>query len=98
MSLTTTPPTTVSEMTGPDQPTRRTYDYEVVLVAYRSRALVEEMLERLPADMPVAIADNAHGVDGLVDVAAARPTVRYLDGPGRGYASGANLAARTSSY
>src|SRR3954453_20298395 len=98
MSLTTTPPPEVQETTDPDRRGRRRYDYEVVLVAYRSRALVEKMIERLPADIPVTIVDNAHGVDGLGDVAAARATVRSLDGPGRGYASGANLAARTSSY
>lgn len=88
----------IAPTSGTDAPRSRSYDYEIVLVTYRSRALVEEMLDRLPADLPVVIADNAHGVDGLDELAATRPAVRYLDGPGRGYASGVNLAARSSRY
>lgn len=91
MSMTTEP------ATEPDRRTRSSA-YEIVVVAYRSRALVEQLLHTLPADLPVVIADNAHGLDGLDEVAAARPHTRYLDGPGAGYASGANLAARTSTY
>src|SRR4051794_11311680 len=76
----------------------RSYDYEVVLVTYRSRPLVEQLLERLPADLPVVIVDNAHGVDGLPEVASARRAVRYVDGPGAGFASGANRGARSSVH
>lgn len=72
--------------------------YEVVLVAYRSAALVRALLDRLPADLPVAIVDNAHGIDGLGDVAGSRPATRYLDGPGAGFASGANAGALSSEY
>jgi len=72
-------------------------DFEVVLVTYKSRALAEALLGRLPADVPVVIVDNAQGVDGVPALAAARPGTRYLDGPGQGFAKAANLGARTSS-
>lgn len=72
--------------------------YEVVVVAYRSAPLVEALLRALPAAQPVVVVDNAHGVDGLADVVAGFPAARYLDGPGAGFASGANLGARTSGH
>ncbi len=71
--------------------------FEVVLVTYRSRALAEALLERLPAQTPVVLVDNAKGVDGVQDLVAGRPHTRYLEGPGEGFARGANLGARTSS-
>ena len=70
-------------------------DLEVVLVAYRSAALVERLLTDLPG-LPVVVVDNARGADGLADVVARSPGARYLDGPGRGFASGANAGARSS--
>lgn len=72
--------------------------YEVVLVAYRSAPLVAELLRSLPAAQPVVVVDNAHGVDGLEDIVADFPATRYLDGPGAGFASGANVGARTSNH
>jgi GT2 family glycosyltransferase len=77
---------------------QRRHDYELVIVAYHSRPLVEALLATLPAELPVAIVDNARGADGLADVAAGRPATRYLEGPGRGYAAGANLGARSSRH
>ncbi len=71
--------------------------YEVVLVAYRSRPLVEALLARLPAELPIAVVDNARGADGLDQVVAGRPAARYLPGPGEGFARAANLGARTST-
>jgi GT2 family glycosyltransferase len=76
----------------------RTYDYEVVLVTYHSRPLVEVLLGTLPTELPIVIVDNAHGVDGLPEVAAQRPATRYLDGPGKGFSAGVNRAMLTSSY
>ena len=72
--------------------------YEVVVVAYRSAALVTELLRSRPPSQPVVVVDNAHGVDGLAEVVAGSPPARYLDGPGPVYASGANLGARTSAH
>lgn len=73
-------------------------DLEVVLVAYRSAALVSALLDSFPADLPVAVVDNGRGVDGLEQVCAGRPATRYLDGPGTGFAAGANRGARTSTH
>ncbi len=70
--------------------------FEVVLVTYRSRSLAEALLERLPTETPVVLVDNAQGVDGVQDLVAGRPHARYLEGPGEGFARGANLGARTS--
>lgn len=72
--------------------------YEVVVVAYRSAALVTALLGALPSDQPVVVVDNAHGVDGLREVVRGHPAARYHDGPGAGFASGANLGARTSTH
>ncbi len=71
-------------------------DVEVVVVAYRSRPLVERLLGRLAPDVPVVVVDNVAGADGLPEVVAARPGARYLPGPGLGFAVAANLGARTS--
>ena len=71
-------------------------DIELVVVAYRSRAQVEEMLAGLPDDLPVAVVDNSDGADGLGDVVTARPGGRYLAGGGVGYPRAANRGARTS--
>lgn len=71
--------------------------YEVVLVTYKSRALAQALLDRLPADVPVVIVDNAQGADGVDTLAASRPNTRYVEGPGQGFAKAANLGARTST-
>jgi GT2 family glycosyltransferase len=65
-------------------------DFQMVLVAYRSRPLVETLLGSLPPDLSVVVVDNAHGVDGIAELAAQRPATTYVDGPGRGFAAGAN--------
>lgn len=67
-------------------------------MAYRSAPLVTALLESLPADQPIVVVDNAHGVDGLAAAVAAHPAARYLDGPGAGFASGANLGVRSSTH
>ena len=72
--------------------------YEVVLVTYRSAPLVRGLLATLPSDLPVVIVDNGHGVDGLASLPDERPATRYLDGPGAGFASGANVGVRTSTH
>lgn len=73
-------------------------DYELVVVAYRSRRNIEQLLAGLPDRVPVALVDNAGGADGLDEVAAQRAQTRYLDGGGRGFAHAANLGARTSRF
>lgn len=71
--------------------------YEVITIAYFSADEVAKLLAGLEDHVPVAVIDNCQGQDGLADVARARPRTRYLHGPGRGFASGANLGARTSA-
>ncbi|MQA34016.1 glycosyltransferase [Modestobacter roseus] len=68
-------------------------DLTVVTVAYRSRVLVAELLDGLPAELPVIVVDNSDGSDGLPDVVAARPNGKYLVGGGVGYARAANAGA-----
>lgn len=69
---------------------------ELVLVAYRSRTHVGEMLAGLPEELPVVVVDNSDGADGLAGLVIARPSGRYLSGGGVGFARAANLGARTS--
>lgn len=71
-------------------------DAEVIVVAYRSRAHLEELLAGLPPDLPLAVVDNSDGADGLSGLVRARPGGRYLSAGGIGFARAANLGARTS--
>ncbi len=71
-------------------------DVEVVLVSYRSRHHVEELVGSWPSELPVVVVDNARGADGLSGWSDAHPNVRYLDGGGQGFARGANRGAFTS--
>jgi N-acetylglucosaminyl-diphospho-decaprenol L-rhamnosyltransferase len=73
--------------------------FEVIVVSYRSRAQIEGLLRGLPPTLPVALVDNAQGIDGLAELAANRPNCRYVDtGGGAGFARAANLGVRTSSW
>jgi N-acetylglucosaminyl-diphospho-decaprenol L-rhamnosyltransferase len=89
-----TPATRSDEPTADLPPLR---DVEAVVVAYRSRAHVEQMLTGLPADLPLVVVDNSDGSDGLEGVVLARRNGRYLRGGGVGFARAANLGARTST-
>ncbi|GAA3718468.1 hypothetical protein GCM10022204_43130 [Microlunatus aurantiacus] len=72
-------------------------DLEVVLVSYRSRHHVEELLNGWPPGLAVAVVDNSANSDGLADFVTTRSQVRYLSGNGQGFARGANLGAFTST-
>jgi N-acetylglucosaminyl-diphospho-decaprenol L-rhamnosyltransferase len=82
------------DTTAPTGP--RASEYEIILVTYRSRPLVESLLARLPVDLPIAIVDNSRGDDRIDDLARGRSGTRYLLGPARGFGSAANLGVRTS--
>lgn len=69
---------------------------EMVLVTYHSRGLVEQLLARLPEELPVVVVDNASGADAVQEALAGREHARYLDGGGVGFSRAANLGARTS--
>ncbi|GLZ51668.1 glycosyltransferase family 2 protein [Actinomycetospora sp. NBRC 106378] len=71
-------------------------DYEIVVVAYRSADLVTELIRDLGSDFSFIVVDNCRGADGLADRLRGLRHVRVLDGPGRGFASGANLGIRAA--
>ncbi|UAL30493.1 hypothetical protein K8W59_02910 [Nocardioides rotundus] len=73
-------------------------DFELVIVSYRSRPQVEQLLAGLDPDLPVAVVDNAGGQDGVLDLVERRPAGRGLDGGGNGFAHAANLGALSSPY
>lgn len=72
-------------------------DLEVALVSYKSRHHVEALLDLWGPQVAAVLVDNAHGADGLEEVAAQRPNVRYLDGGGQGFARAANAGALSSA-
>ena len=66
---------------------------EVVLVAYRSRDHVAELLQSWPPELAVTVVENSNNVDGIADIVRQRPGTRYLDGGGQGFARAANRGA-----
>ena len=70
---------------------------EVVLVSYRSRSHVEELIAGWPSDLSIVVVDNAGNVDGLAELSAAHSNVRYVDGGGQGFGRAANLGAFSST-
>lgn len=70
---------------------------EVVLVSYRSRSHVEELIAGWPSDLSIVVVDNAGNVDGLAEFSASHPNVRYLDGGGQGFGRAANRGAFSST-
>jgi GT2 family glycosyltransferase len=77
----------------------RPIDFEVVVVSYHSKHQIEGLLAGLPAELPVAIVDNAKNSDQLREFAQARPGTRYVDsGGGAGYPRAANLGLSSSEY
>lgn len=84
--------------TSPAETTATRWSYEIVVVTYRSRAQVEQLLAGLAPDQPVAVVDNSGDIDGIASVVAARPGARYVAGAGKGFGRAANLGARTSQH
>ena len=72
-------------------------DAEVVMVNYRSRSHVETLLSSWPKDIRVVVVDNSNNSDGIAELMASRPLLRYVDGRGQGFARSANLGARSST-
>jgi GT2 family glycosyltransferase len=73
------------------------HEVEVILVNYRSRHHVAELLASWPEHLAVTIVDNSHNCDGVRELAAARKSVRYVDGGGQGYARAANRGAHSAT-
>lgn len=71
--------------------------FEVVVVAYRSRAPLTSFLESLGSETSVIVVDNSTEVDDLSDLVRRFPNVQHLDAGGNlGFSAGANLGARHS--
>lgn len=68
-------------------------DAEVVLVSYRSRSHVEELLASWPQALRVVVVDNTDDADGLRDVVAHYAHARYVYGGGQGFGRAANSGA-----
>ncbi len=83
-------------MTAPSSDRSHLSRTEVVLVSYRSRSHVEELVAGWPSELSIVVVDNAGGVDGLAEFSADHPNVRYLDGGGQGFGRAANRGAFSS--
>src|SRR5687767_9302035 len=72
--------------------------YVVVTVAYRSRLLLTEMLQRIPPPTPIIVVDNSADDEDITDVVQARPMTTYIDAGGNiGFGAACNLAASVAS-
>src|SRR5688572_4233018 len=69
-------------------------DFEVVVVSYRSRDHIADLLASWPSDLAVTIVDNSRNSDGIRNLASTRTSVRYIDGGSQGFARAANLGAQ----
>jgi GT2 family glycosyltransferase len=72
-------------------------DVEMVMVTFHSRDHVRGFLESVGPEIPLVLIDNSAGADDVAGVVTNRPGTRYLTGPGRGFATAANIGARTST-
>ena len=71
--------------------------FEVVVVAYQSRAPLTSFLESLGSGVSVIVIDNSAEIDDLTDLVRRFPKVRLVDAGGNlGFSAGANLGARHS--
>lgn len=70
---------------------------EVIIVAYRSAEMVDALLESWQGRLPVCVADNSDGEDGLGDIVARHEATRYLQLRGLGFARAANSAIASSN-
>lgn len=68
----------------------------VVLVNYRSRHHIEDLLRSWPSWLTVTVVDNSANQDGIRDLMSTRDRGRYIDGRGQGFARAANMGAFSS--
>jgi GT2 family glycosyltransferase len=70
----------------------------VVTVAYRSRPLLEAMLQRIAPPTPMIVVDNSADYEDITDLVRARPMTTYIDAGGNvGFGAACNLAASVAS-
>lgn len=68
-------------------------DFEIVIVAYRSRRQLAELLPRLPTQVPVTIIDNSADVEAIQHLVDSHPRARRIDAGGNlGFGAAVNLA------
>lgn len=71
--------------------------YTVVVIAYRSRAVLEPFLQHLGAGVPVIVVDNSSDEDDLSDLATASDVTVVDAGGNVGFSAGANIGAAAAS-
>jgi GT2 family glycosyltransferase len=70
----------------------------VVTIAYRSRPLLKDMLQRIPPPTPMIVVDNSADYEDITDLVRARPMTTYIDAGGNiGFGAACNLAASVAS-
>ncbi len=74
------------------------HEYAVVTVAYRSRALLQPVMQRFPPSTPIIVVDNSSHEEEIHDLVRTRPMTTYIDSGGNvGFGAACNLAARVAS-
>jgi N-acetylglucosaminyl-diphospho-decaprenol L-rhamnosyltransferase len=77
---------------------RRRPAYAVVTVAYRSRPLLQAMLQRIAPPTPIIVVDNSAEHEDITDLVRTRPMTTYIDAGGNvGFGAACNLAASVAS-
>jgi N-acetylglucosaminyl-diphospho-decaprenol L-rhamnosyltransferase len=73
-------------------------NYEVIVVCYRSRARLIDLLSCLGERVPMIVVDNSAAEEPLQDLLEGRANARYIDAGGNlGFGAAANLAARAAT-
>jgi N-acetylglucosaminyl-diphospho-decaprenol L-rhamnosyltransferase len=73
-------------------------NHEVIVVCYRSRARLIDLLSCLGEQTPTIVVDNSAKEEPLQDLLENRTNVRYIDSGGNlGFGAAANLAARAAN-
>lgn len=73
-------------------------NYVVVTVAYRSRSLLEAMLQRIGPSTPIIVVDNSADDEDISDLMQTRPMTTHIDAGGNiGFGAACNLAASVAS-
>lgn len=71
--------------------------YEVIVIVYKSRHVLEPFLEHIGTTVPVRLVDNSYAEDDLSDLLSGYPNVTRVDSGGNlGYSAAANVGAEAS--
>lgn len=73
------------------------FNYVVVVVAYRSREPLTGFLDSIGTEVPVLVVNNSMDEDDLADLVDSRPNVTQIDAGGNlGFSAGANAGAHAT--